>query len=63
MVIKKRATNRVHVLLSERTAFHLPTCEIYPSKSVHSTLKRFMVEIFGAEVASHRPHGLLSVSL
>lgn len=62
VVIKKKATNRVHVLLSERTAWHLPICEIHPSKSVHSTLRRFMVELFGAEVAAHRPHGILSVS-
>lgn len=62
-VIKKKANNRVHVLLSEKTAWHLPTCEIHPSKSIHSTLRTFMVELFGADVAQHRPHGLLSVSL
>lgn len=61
IVIRKRATNRVHVLLSERTAWHLPTCEVHPYKSIHSTLRRFMVELFGADVAPHRPHGLLSV--
>ncbi|KAK5650283.1 hypothetical protein RI129_001312 [Pyrocoelia pectoralis] len=61
ILIKKRSTNRVHVLVSERTAFHLPVCEIHPGKSLHSTLRRFMVELFGAEVAPHRPHGILSV--
>lgn len=61
VVIKKRATNRVHVLLSERTAWHLPICEINPTKSLHSTLRRFMIELFGADVPSHRPHGCLSV--
>ncbi|KAF5281775.1 hypothetical protein FQA39_LY17694 [Lamprigera yunnana] len=58
---KKRSTNRVHLLLSERTAFHLPICEIHPTKSLHSTLRRFMVELFGAEVPAHRPHGVFSV--
>lgn len=61
VVIKKRATNRVHVLLSERTAWHLPVCEINHLKSLHSTLRRFMIELFGADVPSHRPHGCLSV--
>lgn len=63
VVIKKKATNMIHVLLSERTAWHLPICEIHPTKSLHSTLRRFMVELFGAEVAPHRPHGVLSVSI
>jgi 8-oxo-dGDP phosphatase len=62
VVIKKRATNRVHVLISERTSWHLPTCEVHPGKSLHSTLRKFMVDLFGAEVAQHRPHGVLSVS-
>ncbi|EEZ97187.1 8-oxo-dGDP phosphatase NUDT18 [Tribolium castaneum] len=61
VVIKKKATNRVHVLISEKTSWHLPTCEIHPSKNLHSTLKRFMVDLFGADVGPHRPHGLLSV--
>ncbi|XP_034940124.1 8-oxo-dGDP phosphatase NUDT18 [Chelonus insularis] len=59
--IKKKATNRMHVLISEKSYLHLPMCEINPGKNVHSTLHRFMVEIFGEQVASHRPHGLLSV--
>ncbi|XP_050674838.1 8-oxo-dGDP phosphatase NUDT18 [Leptidea sinapis] len=61
VLIKKRSTNRMHVLLSEKTAIHFPTCEIHPAKSVHSTLRRFMVEMFGADVAQHRPLGLLNV--
>lgn len=61
IIIKKRATNKTHVLLSEKTAIHFPTAEINPAKSVHSTLRRFMVEIFGADVPQHRPHGLLSL--
>ncbi|XP_018570866.1 8-oxo-dGDP phosphatase NUDT18 [Anoplophora glabripennis] len=61
VVIKKKANNRVHVLLSERTTWHLPTCEVHPSKSIHSTLRKFMIDLFGAEVPTHRPHGLLSV--
>lgn len=61
VVIKKRSTNRLHVLLSEKTALHFPVCEINPAKSVHSTLRRFMVEMFGADVGQHRPMGLLNV--
>ncbi|CAG9829497.1 unnamed protein product [Diabrotica balteata] len=61
VVIKKKANNRVHILISERTSWHLPACEIHPNKSIHSTLKTFMVELFGAEVPQHRPCGLLSV--
>lgn len=61
VVIKKRSTNRLHVLLSEKTALHYPTCEINPAKSIHSTLRRFMVEMFGADVGQHRPLGLLNL--
>lgn len=61
VVIKKRSTNKLHVLLSEKTCIHFPMCEINPAKSVHSTLRRFMVEMFGADVAQHRPIGLLNV--
>jgi len=63
VAIRKRSDNKVHVLLSERTCWHLPICEIHPSKSLHSTLKRFMIEIFGSDVAPHRPHGILNVEL
>lgn len=61
VVIKKRSTNRLHVLLSEKTSIHFPMCEINPAKSIHSTLRRFMVEMFGADVGQHRPLGLLNV--
>ncbi|CAG9787733.1 unnamed protein product [Diatraea saccharalis] len=61
IVIKKKSTNKLHVLLSEKTSIHFPTCEINPAKSVHSTLRRFMVEMFGADVGQHRPLGLLNV--
>lgn len=61
VVIKKRSTNRLHVLLSEKAAIHFPVCEINPAKSVHSTLRRFMVEMFGADVGQHKPLGLLSL--
>lgn len=61
VVIKKRSTNKLHVLLSEKTAIHFPTCEINPGKSIHSTLRRFMVEMFGADVGQHRPLGLLNL--
>ncbi|XP_012276987.1 8-oxo-dGDP phosphatase NUDT18 [Orussus abietinus] len=59
--IKKKATNRLHVLISEKSALHLPIAEINPGRNVHSTLHRFMVDIFGDSVPQHRPHGLLSV--
>ncbi|KAK0088201.1 hypothetical protein PV325_012868 [Microctonus aethiopoides] len=59
--IKKKATNRMHVLISEKSSLHLPTCEINPNRNLHSTLHKFMVEIFGDGVAQHRPHGLLSI--
>lgn len=61
VVIKKRATNKTHVLLSEKNAWHLPTCELHPIKSLHSTLRKFMVELFGAEVPAHRLNGILAV--
>lgn len=41
--IKQKASNRVHVLLSEKTQVHLPVCEIYPARSLHATLRKFMI--------------------
>lgn len=38
--------NRMHVLLSERTEYHLPICEINPRRNLHSTLHKFMVVRF-----------------
>lgn len=61
IVIKKKSTNKLHVLVSEKSTLHFPTCEINPAKSLHSTLRRFMVEMFGADVGQHRPIGLLNV--
>ncbi|XP_032681007.1 8-oxo-dGDP phosphatase NUDT18 isoform X1 [Odontomachus brunneus] len=58
---KKRATNRLHVLLSDTEQYDLPVCEINPNRSLLSTLHSFMTEIFGDDVAQHKPHGLLSV--
>lgn len=61
IAIKKRSTNKVHVLVSERNSYHFPTVEIHPGRSVHSTLRKFMIELFGAELPQHRPDGILSV--
>lgn len=61
ILCRKKTNNRVHVLISEKTSAHLPVCEINPTRSVHSTLKKYMTEIFGADLPSHRPHGLLSI--
>lgn len=61
-VRKRSPPHRVNVLISEKTAFHFPTTEIHPNKSLHSTLRKFMVELFGADnIPQHRPVGLLSV--
>lgn len=61
IVIRKKENNRVNVLVSEKTSAHLPVCEINPNRSLHSTLKKYMIEIFGNDLPPHRPHGLLSV--
>ncbi|KAL0110036.1 hypothetical protein PUN28_013576 [Cardiocondyla obscurior] len=58
---KKRATNRLHVLASDTEQYNLPICELNPNRSLLSTLHNFMTEIFGNDVAQHKPHGLLSV--
>ncbi|KAG7209466.1 hypothetical protein KM043_015555 [Ampulex compressa] len=58
---KKRATNRLHVLMSEVAPYNLPISEINPNRSVLSTLHNFMMEIFGSGVPQHKPHGILSV--
>ncbi|XP_055903437.1 8-oxo-dGDP phosphatase NUDT18 [Eupeodes corollae] len=60
-VIRKRSTNTLNVLVSERNVHHLPTVEMHPARSLHSTLRKFMIELFGAELPQHRPHGLLTV--
>ncbi|KAK2584853.1 hypothetical protein KPH14_006291 [Odynerus spinipes] len=58
---KKRATNTLHVVISDAELLHLPICEINPNRNLLSTLHNFMTEIFGTDVAPHKPHGLLSV--
>lgn len=58
---KRRATNRVHVLLSERIALHLPLVELHPGRSIHTTLRKFLIELFGAELPQHRPTGIMAV--
>jgi len=60
IAVRRRADNGVCVLVSEKTAAHLPVCEINPTRSIHSTLKKYMTEIFGSDLPPHRPHGLLS---
>ncbi|KAL9703640.1 hypothetical protein quinque_007158 [Culex quinquefasciatus] len=61
VAIKNKTSQQVYVLLSEKTAYHFPTVEIHPGRSLHSTLKKFMIELFGADLPQHRPHGVLSV--
>lgn len=51
---RKKANNRMHVLVSEKTAAHLPVADINPVRSIHSTLKRFLTEIFGADIPQHK---------
>ncbi|KAJ9591871.1 hypothetical protein L9F63_001594, partial [Diploptera punctata] len=45
----------------KKTEVHLPVCEINPTRNLHSTLKKFMTEIFGADLPPHKPHGILTV--
>lgn len=61
VIIRKRTNNKIHVLVSEKEQAHLPTCEINPMKSVHTVLRRFIQYIFGSELPSHKPLGVLSV--
>ncbi|KAL5274700.1 NUDT18 family protein [Megaselia abdita] len=60
-VARKRTSNSLNILVSEKNVHHLPTVEIHPSRSVYSTLRKFMVEMFGAELPQHRPHGVLTL--
>lgn len=60
-VIKRRSNNRVNILLSEKNTYHFPSVEIHPARSIHATLRKFMIELFGAELPQHRPHGILSI--
>lgn len=61
IAIRKKTSGRVNILLSEKNAYHFPTVEIHPGRNLHSTLRKFMIELFGAELPAHRPHGVLSV--
>ncbi|CAL4133525.1 unnamed protein product [Meganyctiphanes norvegica] len=63
IAIRKKTNNRVCVLTSDKTATHLPVSEINPVRSLHSTLRKYMTEIFGSELPPHRPQGVLSVEL
>ena len=54
ILIRKKSNNRMHVLVSEKTAAHLPVCQINPMRSIHSTLKKYLTEIFGAEIPAHK---------
>jgi len=60
ILIRKKTNNRVHVLVSEKVGAHLPVCDINPARSIHSTLKKYLTEIFGAEIPQHKLHGILS---
>ncbi|XP_054271900.1 8-oxo-dGDP phosphatase NUDT18-like [Macrosteles quadrilineatus] len=61
ILARQKSSNRVHILLSEKTEVHLPICEVNHHHNLHSTIRKFMVEIFGADVPPHKPHGVLSV--
>ncbi|XP_050735162.1 8-oxo-dGDP phosphatase NUDT18-like isoform X3 [Eriocheir sinensis] len=63
IAIRKRVNNRVCVLTSDKTATHLPVTEINPVRSLHSTLRKYMTEIFGSDLPPHRPQGILNVEL
>lgn len=63
IAIRKRVNNRVCVLTSDKTATHLPVTEINPVRSLHSTLRKYMTEIFGSDLPPHRPQGILSTEL
>ncbi|CAL1290396.1 unnamed protein product [Larinioides sclopetarius] len=61
VVIRKKSNNRIHVLISEKGNVHFPTCEINPSKSIHSTLRKYIQVLFGSNPPPHKPHGIMSV--
>lgn len=39
------SSNKLHVLVSEKTEAHLPMCEINHNRNLHSTLRKFMTVI------------------
>jgi len=61
IAVRKKANNKVNVLVSEKVAAHLPICEINPHRSLHTTLKKYLCEVFGADLPQHKPHGILCV--
>ncbi|KAK3890744.1 hypothetical protein Pcinc_005318 [Petrolisthes cinctipes] len=63
IAVRKRVNNRVCVLTSDKTATHLPITEINPCRSLHSTLRKYMTEIFGSDLPPHRPQGIMSAEL
>nr|XP_045613180.1 8-oxo-dGDP phosphatase NUDT18-like [Procambarus clarkii] len=63
IAIRKRVNNRLCVLTSDKTATHLPVTEVNPVRSLHSTLRKYMTEIFGSDLPPHRPQGVLNVEL
>lgn len=62
-VIKRRRTNTMHVLLSQKNGkpVHLPVVEIHHQKSIHSTMRTILQEFFVGELPQHRPQGILAV--
>ncbi|CAH1709126.1 8-oxo-dGDP phosphatase NUDT18 [Aphis gossypii] len=58
---RQKTSAKLYVLVSEKTQAHFPMCEINHNRNLHSTLRKFMTEIFGADVALHKPHGVLSI--
>ncbi|XP_069955727.1 8-oxo-dGDP phosphatase NUDT18 isoform X4 [Cherax quadricarinatus] len=63
IAIRKRVNNRLCILTSDKTATHLPVTEVNPVRSLHSTLRKYMTEIFGSDLPPHRPQGVLNVEL
>ncbi|KAL7647394.1 UNVERIFIED_CONTAM: hypothetical protein RMT77_000990 [Armadillidium vulgare] len=63
IIVRKKANNRVCVLVSDKTSSHLPVTEVNPVRSIHSVLRKYMTEIFGSDLPPHRPQGVLNVEL
>lgn len=60
-VARKRKSNALSILISEKNVHHLPTVEIHPRKNLYQTLRNFMIELFGADLPQHRPYGVLTL--
>ncbi len=61
ILARRRDSPQTHILTSERSASHLPSCQLHPLRSLHSTLRKYLTEILGHDLPPHKPHGLLSV--